>query len=82
MVKRKRQRPKLGDIFSIPLPDNTYAFGRLHNEGRLAIYKERSRDMNRIPESGEYDFFVCVYSNVLTDGEWPKVGNIPFKHEA
>ena len=80
-MKRKRQRPKLGDVFSIPLPNGTYAFGRLHEKGRLAIYKERSSNMDKIPGSNEYEFFVTVYRYVLTDGEWVRIGNIPFEHD-
>jgi len=77
----KKKKPKLGDVFAIPLPDDSYAFGRLHKEGRLAIYKERSSDMSKIPQATEYDFFVCVYANLLTDGQWVVIGNIPFINE-
>jgi len=81
MKKIKRQRPKLGAILAIPLPNNTYAFGRLFKEYTLAIYKERKNIMYEIPKESDYDFFVTVYRSVICDGEWPVVGNIPFENE-
>ena len=75
---RKRQREKLGNIYAIPLPDKTFAFGRLYKE-RLAIAKERSDNISAFPDFKNIDFFVGVYKDVLTDGEWPIVGNMPFK---
>jgi len=39
--------------------------------------------LNEIPKKDdEYDFFVCVYADLLTDGVWPVVGNIPFENDA
>lgn len=77
----KRQQQKLGNIYAIPLPDNTFAFGRQYKEFSLAIYKERSKNKDDIPQNKEIDFFVGVYRDLLTDGEWPKVDNIPFDNE-
>lgn len=74
----KGQRRKLGNIYAIPLPDGTYAFGRLHKGVVVAIAKEKSLNMNDIPDFRNIDFFVSVYNDVLTDGEWPKVGYMPF----
>jgi hypothetical protein len=83
-IEMKNKKPKLGDIFAIPLPDGTCAFGRLYKEYTLAIYKKRSKDRNEIPdgisEKNGYDFFVTVYADLLSDGQWTVVGNIPFDH--
>lgn len=76
----KQQKQRLGNIYAIPLPDGTYAFGREYKE-RLAIAKGRKKDISDIPDFSEIDFFVGVYNDVLTDGEWPIVGNIPFKED-
>ena len=80
-MKTKRQRPKLGAILAIPLPDGTYAFGRLYKECTLAIYKGRSENIKEIPDKKEYDFFVGVYVDLLRDGQWPVVDTIPFENE-
>jgi hypothetical protein len=77
MVKRK----KLGDIFAIPLPNGKYAYGRLYKEYTLAIFKSWGKDINDFKEDDEYVFFVGVYKNLLSDGVWPIVGNIPFADE-
>ncbi len=74
-----KQRRILGGIYAIPLPDKTFAFGRLYYE-QLAIFKGRSTDMNNIPDF-EIDFFVGVFNEFLTDGEWPRVGKIPFTED-
>ena len=81
MKKTKRQRPKLGAILAIPLPNGTYAFGRLYSEYTLAIYKERTKNIHEIPENKEYDFFVGVYRDVICDGEWPVIDQVPFENE-
>jgi hypothetical protein len=81
MAIKKCKRLRLGDIYAIPLPNNTYAFGRLHKEYALAIYKEHTHDINVLPKSLEYDFYVNVYADLLKDGEWPVVGTIPFEDE-
>jgi hypothetical protein len=81
----KKKKPKLGDIIAIPLPDGSYAFGRLYKEGTLAIFKERAKDINEIPdeipEKNGYEFFVTVYRDLLSDGQWTVVGNIPFDND-
>jgi len=66
---------------AIPLPDGTCAFGRLYKEYTLAVYKERSASIHDIPDTPEYDFFVTVYRDVITDGQWPVVGSVPFARE-
>ena len=76
-----KKRKKLGDIFAIPLPNDTYAFGRLFKENTLAIFKERSENINEIPKQQNYDFFVAVYTDLLNDGVWSIIGNIPFTNE-
>lgn len=75
-----KQRRKLGNIYAIPLPNGTFAFGREYTSG-LAIAKGRYNNIKNIPDFSDknIDFFVSVYYNYLTDGEWPKVGNIPFE---
>jgi hypothetical protein len=80
-MRTKKQKTKLGDILAIPLPNGTYAFGRLYKEYILAIYKGRSRNINDVPDNGEYDFFVGVYADLLTDGQWLVVGNTPFDND-
>ncbi len=74
------QRRKLGNVYAIPLPNGEYAYGREHKEC-LAISKFRSKEIISNPDFSEIDFFVAVYYDVLTCGDWPKVCNYPFKDD-
>lgn len=73
-----KKRLNLGDIFEIPLPSGKNAYGRLYKEGILGIYQGRYSDISELSEDISYDFFVCVYDDVLRDGVWKKVGNRKF----
>lgn len=74
----KKQRLKLGNIYIIPLPNGTFAFGRLFKEYTLAIYKTISEDVSASPLNEEYSFYVGVYKDLLQDGEWKIIENRPF----
>ena len=80
-MKPKRRRIKLGDIFEIPLPDGTNAYGHLHKDTTLAIYTARCKDVSELPEDNTYEFYVGVYKDLLQDGEWPVVANRSFASE-
>ena len=56
-MKPKRRRIKLGDIFEIPLPDGTNAYGRLHKDTTLAIYNIRCKDVSELPEEENYESY-------------------------
>ena len=77
-MKPKRRRIKLGDIFEIPLPDGTNAYGRLHKDTTLAIYNTRCKDVSELPEEEIYESYIGVYKDLLQDGEWPVVANRSF----
>ena len=59
-MKPKRRRIKLGDIFEIPLPDGTNAYGRLHKDTTLAIYNIRCKDVSELPEEENYESYIGV----------------------
>ena len=63
-------RIKIGNIYEIPLPDGTNAYGRLYKEYTLAIYNTRAHSYDELPDTEDYQFFVGVYKDLLTDGEW------------
>lgn len=77
----KKKRIKLGDIYSIPLPNGKFAFARLYKEYTLAIYKNIYNDISELPSNEEYMFFAGVYKDLLQDGEWENVANRPFKSD-
>jgi len=47
--KNKRRKKVLGDVYTIPLPDGRYAFGRTFLDGAIAIYKHTADSMEKLP---------------------------------
>ncbi len=66
-------RIKIGNVYEIPLPDGTNAYGRLYKEYTLAIYSTRAYSYNELPNTEEYQCFIGVYKDLLTDGKWKVV---------
>lgn len=79
--KPRKRRLKLGDIYEIPLPDGTNAYGRLHKDTTLAIYSIRCSSVSELPEEEIYESYIAVYRDLLQDGEWPVVANRGFASE-
>ena len=42
-------RKKVGDLYAIYLPDNTFAFGRVLQEVSVAFYKHRADNIKDLP---------------------------------
>lgn len=76
--KTKKPRLKLGNIYEISLPNGKNAYGRLLKECTLAIYDIRCNSVSELPETEAYECYVCVYKDLLQDGEWKIVDNRPF----
>ena len=76
-----KRRLRLGDIYEISLSDGKKAYGRLFKECTLALYKGSYHSFSELPGDAEYDRFICVYKDLLQDGEWKIVGNRPFQSE-
>ncbi|MBP3966543.1 Imm26 family immunity protein [Paenibacillus lignilyticus] len=81
MTRKKRRRLKVGDVYAIPLPNKKYAFGRMHMDGSIAIYKQVSESIEDLPQTEDYQFIVGVYEYVLKSGEWPVVDYRPFDND-
>ncbi len=74
-------RIKIGNVYELPLPDGTNAYGRLYKEYTLAIYSTRAYSYNELPNTEEYQCFIGVYKDLLTDGKWKVVGKRAFVNE-
>lgn len=74
-------RVNIGNIYEIPLPNGTNAYGRLYKEFTLAIYNTRATDYDDVPNTEDYQCFIGVYKDLLTDGEWKVVGKRAFENE-
>ena len=73
------RRIKLGDIYSLQLLTSEYVFMRVYQGPAIAIYKQRGKSLNDIPENNEIDFFVYVYKHCYKN--WHYVGNRPFQND-
>ncbi|KHS57644.1 hypothetical protein QX51_07405 [Terrisporobacter othiniensis] len=78
MVKMRKKRLKLGDIYEISLPNGMNAYGRLYKESTLAIYEKICSNVDELSQNEKYKFFVGVYTDLLQDGIWKIVDNRPF----
>lgn len=74
-------RISLGNIYEIPLPNGKIAYGRLYKEYTLAIYNTRALSYDELPDDEDYQFFIGVYKDLLTDGKWKIVGSRKFENE-
>lgn len=52
---------KVGDLYAIPLLDQTFAYGRVLQEVSVAFYKHRAEDIKDLPTKEEYEFTVGVH---------------------
>ena len=79
-MKNKR-RVKIGDVYAIPLPNETYAYGRVFKDAGIGIYKKISKNIEDIPMEEEYLFNVGIYKDILQNGEWIFIINKKFENE-
>ena len=73
------RRRKLGDVYSLKLPNEEYVFLHLYQGTALGIYKQRGRSIEDMPSEEEIGFFVYVYDYVFKSFEFVK--NVPFENE-
>jgi hypothetical protein len=81
LMGKQHQRTKLCNLYAIPLPNGKYGFGRQFKDETIAVYCYVGQTIDDVPQIEDYQFFVDVYKDVLTCGEWPIVGNRPFRNE-
>lgn len=73
------RRVKIGDVYSIKLPNDEYAFVRVFQGPAIGVYKQRGSAPDDVPEADEYDFFVYVYKHVYR--KWHYIQNKPFNSD-
>ena len=78
-AKRKRIRPKAGDIFQAPLPDGRFAYGKVLRDASVGIYQKIFDSSIERPIESPFAFIVGLYDDVLKSGVWPIVGHEPFE---
>ena len=80
-TKGKRIRPKVGDIFQIPLPDGRFAYGKVFRDASVGVYRKTFTSPTKLPIKSPFAFIVGLYDDILKSGMWPIVGHEPFESE-
>jgi hypothetical protein len=69
-------RPEVGSVIQIPLPDGRYGYGRVLKEVSIAVYKQITAEPNQPPiGSRDYLFIVAVHNRAFSKGNWSVVGH-------
>lgn len=78
----KKKQPEVGSLYSIKLPDNNYAFGRVMQDGGFQVfdYQSKEQDLEPISES-DISFTVSMYFDAYLDERMDKIGKIAFNND-
>ena len=71
-------KPRVGDIFEVPLPNGRFAYGKVFRDASVGIYETVFDAPERPPIKSAFSFVVGLYEYILADGVWPIVGHEPF----
>lgn len=77
----KEQDIKLGDVFSIPLPNGKFAFCRIFRGAAMAFYQDVVDFPDQLPTVEVYQFTVGVNINHILSDQWQRVDYRPFATE-
>ena len=80
----KRQRETVGAILEIPIYGEYYAYAQIIPHGLCAFFDYRSREPLHdfsVLETVPVLFIIGVYTQVITQGVWLKVGKLPVRKE-
>lgn len=76
------RRIKIGDVYAIPLPNGLYAYARVFKDAGFGVYNKLGDTLNpEIDEEWKYQFIISVFKDLLQDGQWIYVKNIPFRQK-
>ena len=74
-------RPKVGDIFQIPLPNDRFAYGKVFRDASVGIYDQVFSSAQQLPIESSFAFIIGLYDNILKSGTWPIIGHEPFESQ-
>ena len=76
------QQIKTGAILKVDLKDNYHTYARVLEKGQIAFYdlktKKNINDLQEIT-SKTILFILAVYADIIKQGRWPKVGDLPLE---
>lgn|GEM_PF-197253 len=80
----KRQRITIGSILEINIENEYYTYAQILAHGICVFYDYQARNQLKdfsILENAPLLFFLCVYNQVITQGDWLKVGKMPIRED-
>lgn len=80
--KRSNRRVRPGDIYAVLLPNKMYRFVRVLNDAAVGVYRCQSDSMEKVPETDDYEFFVCVYKEAYRNWEFVRHKDFASEEEA
>ncbi len=81
--KTAKQKPTLGAIVAIPLPDGRFAFAKIFENYDLGVYDLVSDKIEPVGNviKRKTAFFQHATDSAIKSGEWPIIGEEPFPNE-
>ncbi|WP_034539127.1 MULTISPECIES: Imm26 family immunity protein [unclassified Bacteroides] len=79
----KRQKETVGSILEINIENKYFTYAQILN-GVCVFFDYRSKEHLKdftILENAPILFFLCVYKQVITQGDWLKVGKMPIRED-
>lgn len=79
---KRSKLANVSDVVEIPLPDGTYAAGRLYNDASIGIFDARFsspisiNQVEKLPTA----FVTACLDSAIDDGTWRVIGKIPFEN--
>lgn len=79
----KKQKYKVGQIVAIPLPDGTFAYGKVFNNLAVGVYDYLSAGIDPVERVVNHKilFFSAVTDRAITYGAFTVIGEQPFPDE-
>ena len=72
-------KPRVGDIFEVPLPNGRFAYGKVFRDASVGIYETVFDAPTRPPIKSAFLFVVGLYEYILVDGVWLIIGHESFE---
>jgi hypothetical protein len=79
VIKKAKQRWRIGDVAKIGLGDGEWAFGRVLKKPLMAFYNLKAVEPPPIETivAAPVAFKVWVMNYAISDGDWSIIGNLP-----
>ena len=80
---KKKIRYRVGDIVTIPLPNKSYAYGKIFHDSTIGIYKLVTKTIEPVEKvmAREIAFYAGFFDTKILNGDWSIIGSQPFEND-